>query len=156
MHAFICVQLDRTYVFHAHFALCICALSLSRTVCSLTYSCAHNETGSGEEVGQCALRASFVRYFPGKITGVRTCAYVLSPSRVHSLPRARSLSFFPVSLPFHVGFRLCDICIAVRRKIYQVFFAKELYKKRLYAAKETHDFKGPTNRSHPMYCARAC
>jgi len=33
---------------------------------------------------------------------------------------------------------------------WSVSFAKEPYKKRRYSAKETYDFKEPTNRSHPM------
>jgi len=32
----------------------------------------------------------------------------------------------------------------------QVSFAKEPFKKRRYSAKETYDFKEPTNRSHPI------
>jgi len=32
----------------------------------------------------------------------------------------------------------------------QVSFAKEPYKRRINSAKETYNFKEPTNRSHPM------
>ena len=37
----------------------------------------------------------------------------------------------------------------------QVSFVKEPYKKRLYSAKETYNFKEPTNRRHPIYTCQS-